>query len=151
LSVVIPIFGTSTACRRLPASPSRPRHIDRGYSRFDGIVDFLHDELSPVTNIVTNPPFQTCNAFVRRALEVATDKVAMIWLARRLNAARWLQVTPLARIYFLTPRPSMPPGQVILAGEKPGGGTQDFCWLVFEHGHVGAPELRWLYRDGDSQ
>jgi hypothetical protein len=92
--------------------------VDRGYARFDGIVDFLSEELSPVTNIVTNPPFQTCNAFVRRALEVATDKIAMIWLARRLNAARWLRVTPLARIYFLTPRPSMPPGQVILAGEK---------------------------------
>jgi hypothetical protein len=77
-----------------------------------------------------------------------TNKVALIWLARRLNAARWLQGTPLARVYLLTPRPSMPPGHVILAGEKLGGGKHDFCWLVFEHGHVGPPELRWLRREG---
>ena len=101
----------------------------------------------PAANICCNPPFTVCNQFVRRALELATGKVAMIWLARRLNAARWLQDTPLARVYLLTPRPSMPPGHVILAGEKPGGGTQDFVWLVFTRGHVGPPELRWLHRD----
>src|SRR5215831_7367744 len=72
----------------------------------------------------------------------------MIWLTRRLNAARWLAETPLARVYLLTPRPSMPPGQVILAGEKPGGGTQDFCWLVFDHAYKGPPALHWLHRDG---
>jgi hypothetical protein len=120
--------------------------VDRGYSRFDGIVDFLRDDLAPVANIVTNPPFQDCDKFVERALKLTTKKVAMIWLARRLNAARWLQQTPLARIYLLNPRPSMPPGHVILAGEKPGGGTQDFVWLVFEQGHKGAPALHWLCR-----
>ena len=31
---------------------------------------------------------------------------------------------------------------------KPGGGTQDFCWLVFERGHNGIPEIGWLHRDG---
>ena len=79
-------------------------------------------------------------------MSVTTNKIAMIWLTRRLNAARWLQDTPLARIYLLTPRPSMPPGHVILAGEKPGGGKQDFCWLVFECGHAGPPDVRWLHR-----
>jgi hypothetical protein len=70
-----------------------------------------------------------------------------IWLTRRLNAARWLSHTPLARIYLLTPRPSMPPGHVILAGEKPGGGSQDFCWLVWSRHHIGPPKLHWLHRD----
>jgi hypothetical protein len=101
----------------------------------------------PRRNIVTNPPFTQCDRFVHRALELGSDKVAMIWLARRLNAARWLADTPLARVYLLTPRPSMPPGHVILAGEKPSGGTQDFCWLVIERSHVGPPELRWLHRE----
>jgi len=41
----------------------------------------------------------------------------------------------------------MPPGQVILAGEKPCGGTQDFAWLVFDHTHKGSPSLHWLHRD----
>jgi len=39
-----------------------------------------------------------------------------------LNAAHWLQGTPLRRISLLTPRPSMPPGHIIAAGSKPGGG-----------------------------
>jgi hypothetical protein len=80
-------------------------------------------------------------------LKLGIDAIAMIWLARRLNAARWLANTPLARVYLLTPRPSMPPGRVIEAGEKPGGGKQDFVWLVWRCGHVGSPELRWLHRD----
>jgi hypothetical protein len=41
----------------------------------------------------------------------------------------------------------MPPGYVIAAGEKPGGGKMDFCWLVFEQGFADEPELRWLRRD----
>jgi hypothetical protein len=123
---------------------------DRGFPRFDGVGDFLTYERALAPNIVCNPPFTRADAFARRALELASGKIAMVWLTRRLNAARWLQRTPLARIYLLTPRPSMPPGHVILAGERPGGGTQDFAWLVFERGHTGPRELRWLYRDRGS-
>lgn len=117
--------------------------VDRGYASGG---DFLEQhELHE--NIVCNPPFDICDDFARHALKVTTGKVAMIWLIRRLPAARWLQQTPLRRIWLLTPRPSMPPGHVIAAGEKPGGGTQDFCWLVWEQGYSGSPELCWLHRD----
>jgi hypothetical protein len=122
--------------------------VDRGYQHFDAAFDFINCKRRPskIVSIVSNPPFDICDQFVRHALELATGKIAMIWLVRRLNGARWLQETPLARAYFLTPRPSMPPGYVIAAGEKPGGGRQDFCWLIWEHGHAGPAELRWLYR-----
>jgi hypothetical protein len=122
--------------------------VDRGYQHFSGKLDFLQADQPRAANLVCNPPFDNCDAFARHALKLATGKVAMIWLLRRLNAARWLADTPLARIYLLTPRPSMPPGHVIMRGEKPGGGTQDFCWLVWSHGHAGPPEVRWLHRDG---
>ena len=125
--------------------------IDRGYPRLDARVDFLCCESPRAPNIVCNPPFDICDQFVRRALHLAGGKVAMIWLARRLNAARWLANAPLACTYLLTPRPSMPPGHVIAAGEKPGGGTQDFCWLVFSRKHKGPPTLHWLCRDGGDQ
>jgi hypothetical protein len=69
---------------------------------------------------------------------------------RRLNAARWLEQTPLARVWLLTPRPSMPAGQYVLDGGKVGGGKQDFCWLVWEHGYQGKLEIGWLHRDGDN-
>jgi hypothetical protein len=117
--------------------------VDRGFG--SELVDFL-STTTLRANIVCNPPFDLCQEFAEHALRVAARKVAMISLVRRLNAARWLQDTPLARIWLLTPRPSMPPGHVIARGDKPGGGTQDFCWLVWEHGRNGEPEIGWLKR-----
>jgi hypothetical protein len=123
--------------------------VDRGYAHFHGCADFLQCDRPHANNIVTNPPFNRVAQFVKHALILTNGagKVAVIMLVRRLNAAHWLANTPLARVYLLSPRPSMPPGHVILAGEKPGGGRQDFCWLVFAHRHSGPPELRWLHRD----
>ena len=98
-------------------------------------------------DIVTNPPFRLARAFVERALTLGATKTAVIFPTARLNATRWLEPLPLAKIYLLTPRPSMPPGEVIDRGERPGGGRTDFAWLVFNRGHCGPPELRWLHRD----
>jgi hypothetical protein len=75
----------------------------------------------------------------------------MIFPTARLNAARWLHGTPLQRVWLLTPRPSMPPGETILRGERPGGGKTDFCWLVWDRGYVGAASIDWLHRDGDAR
>jgi hypothetical protein len=75
--------------------------------------------------------------------------VALLVPLRRLPAARWLASLPLETVYLLTPRPSMPPGTWIDAGNVPGGGSQDFCWLVINRTlTTGAPRLRWLHRDG---
>jgi len=103
-------------------------------------------------NIVTNPPYKFCfdkgAVPTLKALHLARRKVAMIMPTTRLHAAhKWLKDTPLRRIWLMTPRPSMPPGELILAGVKPGGGTIDFCWAVWERGYTGPIELRWLCRD----
>jgi len=137
------------AARRAGYSTCATDIVDRGYWDFKGCADFLKCDRALARNVVCNPPFDCCDAFVMHALDLTAPagKVAMIWLTRRLNAARWLAETPLARIHLLTPRPSMPPGQFILAGEKPQGGTQDFAWLVFDHKHEGPPALCWLHRD----
>jgi hypothetical protein len=116
--------------------------------------DFLKD--SPVRSpwsIVCNPPFDHVEGFCRHALEIAVFKVAMIFLLRRLPAARWLRRMPLESIYLLTPRPSMPPGPWIADGNNPGGGSQDFVWLVFNKrvAITGSPRVRWLCRDVATQ
>jgi hypothetical protein len=115
------------------------------------ILDFL--ERSPIQSaysIVSNPPFTHVKEFCERALEVATYKVAMIVPLRRLPAAHWLERMPLESVYLLTPRPSMPPGTWIEAGNTPGGGSHEFCWLVFNKTTTAtAPRMRWLHRDGD--
>jgi hypothetical protein len=117
---------------------------DRGWGTR---LDFLSTDVFASDNIVTNPPFDIAPAFIQHALKLARHKVAAIFPVARLNAARWLQSTPLARVWLLTPRPSMPPGHVIANGEKPGGGKVDFCWLVFAQGHTGGVQMGWLHRD----
>jgi hypothetical protein len=108
--------------------------------------DFLFRQEDISGSVVSNPPFDHVEEFCQRALDLGATRVAMICLTRRLNAAHWLENLPLRRIWLLTPRPSMPPGSWIAAGNKPGGGKQDFCWLVFGAG-IGSPTVHWLHRD----
>ena len=107
------------------------------------------------TNLVFNPPFDLAREFALQALLLARNKVAMIFPTARLNAASWLEGTPLVRVWLMTPRPSMLPGARVKAGEKPGGGKSDYVWLVWDWrnrniddgGWTDQPELRWLQRD----
>lgn len=124
--------------------------IDRGYdpSKCKPWGNFLAS-CDQTDNIICNPPFNIFEQFANKALQLSRRKVAMIWIVPRLNAAGWLQDTPLARIWLLTPRPSMPPGHMITDGGKITGDTRDFCWIVWEKSYVGPPEIRWLKRDKD--
>lgn len=124
----------------------------RGYG--GGGVDFR--TMTAITNVVSNPPFDVIEEFIRHACAVASGKVAVIYPTRRINAAGvWLQQLPLYRVWFMTPRPSMPPGEVALdherRGKEPSGGQVDFAWLVFLRGFEGRAETRWLHRDKEKQ
>jgi hypothetical protein len=116
------------------------------------VSDFLDSSGIPgrVWSVVCNPPFDKGREFSERALEVARFKVAILTPLRRLPAARWLNRLPLEAVYVLTPRPSMPPASYLSAGEKPGGGKQDFVWLIFSRQiNIGRePRIRWLHPDG---
>jgi hypothetical protein len=116
--------------------------VDRGY-RGCRIQDFLQRKSAPAS-IVGNPPFDDVEAFVRHAMAIGANKIAFVFVVQRLNAAHWLWELPLRRIWLLTPRPSMPPGAYVLAGGKVEGDRKDYCWLIFERGYRGKPELRWL-------
>ena len=103
--------------------------VDRSFGFM--VQDFAF-ATEPVDNVVTDPPFALARQFVDHALELTRRRIAILFSIARLNAARWLEDTPFRQLWLLTPRPSMPPGEVILRGEKPGGGKTDFAWLVFE-------------------
>lgn len=125
--------------------------IDRGFD-YLSVCNFLTSDIR-ADNYVFNPPFELGDQFALHALRLVSRKVAMIFPTRRLNACHWIKGTPLYRIYYLTPRPSMPPGEVAkaheLKGTNPTGGKQDFCILVWLKGFEGEPSVRWLHRDGD--
>lgn len=128
--------------------------VDRG---FPGVAlgSFLEvDGKLPnvVPNVVMNPPFNLAREFIERACELTVHgKVAAILQARRLNAAHWMRALPLARIWMLTPRPSMLPGHLIAAGQEAGGGIPEYCWVVFDRNyHWPSPLFGWLHRDRGS-
>lgn len=126
--------------------------VDRGYHAFNGVWDFRDtpDDVE-VDNIVSNIPFGIADDYVPKALRVARRKVAMLLPAGWVQGwtrSQWLETTPLRKVYFVCPRPSMPPGPVILAGLAPGNGTTDYAWFVWEHGYRGAPEIGWVRKPG---
>jgi hypothetical protein len=97
-----------------------------------------------------NPPFGLAEDFVREAIEIVPrgGKVAVIlplvWVSGFSTKRDWLPNSPLCTLYPISPRPSMPPGRVIEAGEKPGNGTKDFAWLVWQNGYCGEASVRFM-------
>lgn len=119
--------------------------VDRGY-KLNWQGDFFKNG-NFIGNFVFNPPFAVAPDFIAHAVNRMRYKVCALFPVPRLNAAHhWLGPLPLARIRLLTPRPSMPPGEVVARGEKIGGGKVDYCWLIFTRSHIGATEISWLHR-----
>jgi len=120
--------------------------IQMDFLEYQGGLDFDH--------IVSNPPFGIAELFVQHALNTIppNGKVAMIlplvWMAGFSTKRDWLPNSPLAKICPISPRPSMPPGKVIEAGEKPGNGTKDFAWFIWQKGHSGKAEIEFLNTNG---
>lgn len=87
-------------------------------------------------SVVSNPPYREAQRFVETALEYTRDRVCVL-LPLQFFSSRsrysFFRDQPLARIWALTPRPKMRPGNVPLKGN----GTKEFAWFVFEHGHRG--------------
>lgn len=125
--------------------------IGRGYG--EGGRDFMMEWAPRAPNIVTNPPFSWAVQFVDRALQLTTPpagqnaprKVAMFLRLAFLEGqvrGRWFPSTPLARVYIMSRRVPIGKGRLLEEDEK--AGPLAFAWFVWEHGHLGAPELRFL-------
>lgn len=120
---------------------------------------YVPGTLSMVDNIVSNPPYgphedggaRLEQRFVQRALDVARRKVAVFVRATFIfgqERAAWLRDQPVTTIYYLTPRPSAPPGEGLMEGTiKASGGKHDYVWIVFVRGYQGKPVSEWLDRD----
>ncbi len=171
-TVVDPFCGSGRILRAAKAAQRTPQGQGiitvLGYDKVNrspecaGEEDFLTSDYE-TDNIVSNPPFRLCSkanakngltedfAYVKKALATAERKVALLlplpWLTGA-DKGEWLETTPLSKVLIITPRPSMPPGPVIEAGLAPGGGTEDFAWMIWDHAHKGPPTLGWLNRDG---
>ena len=150
--IVDPCCGTGMipeAARAAGLSSYASDIADHGYGQC--LRDFL-TEPAPTTlhfSVVTNPPYGLAREIVERALELGALKVAIFFPIARMNAAwRWLTPLPLAHMYLVSPRPSVPPRTVFDHGEKAKGGRPDFIWLILDRKYEGKPTWGWLHRDG---
>lgn len=150
-----PAAGTGRIVRAARAAGLDAHGTDidaRTFAPLVGLFDFKQADGLRVPNIVSNPPFVDAFEFARRALGLTTGKLALLlpwsWLA---SARRWewLQGTPLIWAMPLVPRPSMPPGSALMAGQSPGGGKKDFAWLVWDHAYKGVPQVQPCMREGE--
>lgn len=116
------------------------RRVPENTGWFCGEFDFLNDEiLTDPDCYVFNPPFyraKGAEAFIRRAVGSAQTKVAAFvdlkFLGSVGRANGLFNGHPPTRIWMITPRPSCPPGEFLKAGNKAGGGTADWVWLVWD-------------------
>ena len=99
------------------------RRVPEGTDWFLGDVDFLTVGAVSQPNICMNPPFfraKGAEAFIRHALALVPGKVAAFVDVRFIGsdgrAAGLYKEFPPNRIYSISPRPSCPPGEFLLAG-----------------------------------
>ena len=133
------------ACRERGHRARGTDIVDRGSGEPYGL-DFIYGQLPcPVSNIISNPPFGPSLHFAKRALRIATRKVALIqrlcWLEGQKRSA-FLESAPLARVWVFKKRICMPPGEKRDLPAK--GGFIAYAWFVFEHDYTGKPELGWI-------
>lgn len=127
--------------------------VDRGYPSA-AVIDFLKDEPEgtgdDVDHIVSNPPYGVAQAWAEHALSIASSKVALLLpltFLEGMRRAQWLATSPLARVHVFSWRISMPPGELLASGAvKAEGGKKAFAWFVWEHGHVGPAQCRFLLK-----
>lgn len=120
--------------------------VDRGYG--ESPVDFLCvTPRKSVANVVTNPPYSLAEEFVRTALAISSNKVAMLLKLTFLEGEkrrRMFESTPLARVHVFSRRLTL-----MRNGAPPrSGGMIAFAWFVWEHGYIGYPQIHWLCNAG---
>lgn len=133
--------------------------VDRGYEHCWPGVDFSQPGVWPARSfdyVASNFPYYSgagTRQFTLHGLAVARKGVAILapvpFLASQERYA-WFKGLPVSLILIMSARPSMPPGELLQSGAvRQKGGKEDYCWIVFEHGHVGRPQFDWIMPSDD--
>ena len=114
---------------------------DRGYGETG--IDFLAcDRRAP--NIVTNPPYNSAEGFVRSGLEKADRKFALLLRLAFLEGANRQRTIfskcPPSRVWIFSERITFYPADAV----QKGSGTTAYAWFVWDKDAPGQTELRWF-------
>jgi len=114
---------------------------DRGYG--DAGVDFLNCNRR-AANIVTNPPYNSAEGFVRSGLEKADRKFALLLRLAFLEGANRQRTIfnkcPPSRVWIFSERITFYPANAV----QKGSGTTAYAWFVWDKDEPGRTELRWF-------
>jgi hypothetical protein len=115
--------------------------FDRGFG--EAGVDFLKaGRMSD--NIVTNPPYNSAEAFVRAGLEQSRYKVALLLRLAFVEGANRQRTIfakmPPTRIWVFSERITFYPAGAVQAGS----GTTAYAWFVWDKEEIGKTEMKWL-------
>lgn len=115
--------------------------IDRGYG--EGNHDFL-ESWRKASNIVTNPPYNAAEGFVRAALERSENKFALLLRLAFLEGANRQRTiftdAPPSRVWVFSERITFYPAGAV----QKGTGTTAYAWFVWDKEASNNTELKWL-------
>lgn len=114
---------------------------DRGFGETG--VDFLKSERR-VDNIVTNPPYNAAEGFVRSGVKLAHHKFALLLRLAFLEGANRANTifseTPPSRVWVFSERITFYPAGVA----QQGSGTTAYAWFVWDKDAPTGTELKWF-------
>lgn len=105
-------------------------------------TDFLK-ATEVVSNIITNPPYKYAEQFVRKANQLATEKIAMFLRLNFLEGqARYkmFKELPLEWVLVFSKRQTLAPPLVQVTT----GGTIAYAWFVWNKTYSGYPQIDWI-------
>lgn len=115
--------------------------FDRGYGEHG--IDFLATDRR-ATNIVTNPPYNAAEAFVRSGLNAADQKFALLLRLAFLEGANRQRTifsdAPPSRVWVFSERITFYPAGAV----QKGTGTTAYAWFVWDKDATGGTELKWF-------
>jgi len=115
--------------------------FDRGYG--EAGVDFLKSD-HVADNIVTNPPYNSAEAFVKADLVQARWKVALLLRLALIEGANRQRTifarTPPTRIWVFSERITFYPAGAV----QKGSATTAYSWFVWDKQDIGKTEMKWL-------
>lgn len=119
---------------------------DRGYG-ISGINFLTVPGELTVDNIITNPPFNLAEDFIRQGLKHARKKLALFlrlaFLEGQNRKSSIYDVCPPTRVWVHSKRVTMFPGDMANAPKR--GGTCAYMWACWDKTvDQGYTELRWL-------
>lgn len=114
---------------------------DRGYGEADH--DFL-ETWRRAPNIVTNPPYNAAEGFVRSGLERAGSKFALLLRLAFLEGANRQRTifteAPPSRVWVFSERITFYPAGAV----QKGTGTTAYAWFVWDKDASSQTELKWF-------